>query len=198
MNRTHSSRVIKNTLNELKIQPQASIITCCMNFHNISLNEIKSLENNCGCDPSPQLNNATCDTWRNKTLPLGTENMADFLWKKLRRTTFPQYNTCSNRTPYLWLEKRIVAMYGLSTSEIEYAFIYLSKIMCHVGIEDVSIFITKEDEFGNKTYGKNFRKGFTEPKLLEQHSNNDQLTVVLNECGAQNFEYRPKSYDKNH
>lgn len=69
--------------------------------------------------------------------------------------------------------------------------------MCHVGIEDVSIFITKEDEFGNKTYGKNFRKGFTEPKLLEQHSNPDQLTVVLNECGAQHFEYRPKSYDKN-
>uniref|UniRef100_A0A914DWS2 Uncharacterized protein n=1 Tax=Acrobeloides nanus TaxID=290746 RepID=A0A914DWS2_9BILA len=46
---------------------------CCMNFHKISLNEIKSLENNCGCDPSPQLNNATCDTWRNKTLPLGTK-----------------------------------------------------------------------------------------------------------------------------
>ena len=69
--------------------------------------------------------------------------------------------------------------------------------MCHVGIEDVSVFVTKEDEFGNKTYGKNFRKGFTEPKLLEQHNNDDQLTVVLNECGAQHFDYRPKVYDTN-
>uniref|UniRef100_A0A914EJF6 Uncharacterized protein n=1 Tax=Acrobeloides nanus TaxID=290746 RepID=A0A914EJF6_9BILA len=69
--------------------------------------------------------------------------------------------------------------------------------MCYVGIEDVSMFITEEDVFGNKTYGKNFRKDFIEPKLLEKHNDSNHLAVILNECGAQNFVYRPKSYDKN-